>query len=292
MHPEMLLNSAIDIRKEAGGGFFEPVLSIALFFAARKMKMQIFGSQVWISYLTFSLCMLSVILSFSRTLEVALILISLSVFGWINFQSRIKVMIVVAVVAAIFGLGMSLPPAHENTAHPGVIDKMLNSFQEMKIKEYRGWAEISKNWRGFESARALVTYSSGSLPEYFVGQGLGSLVDLGFYVPLGDKIRFIPTLHNGYMYLLVKTGIIGLFLYFFLLYRVAQTGTILDRSEHMDLKYCGRLIVGIALAFASSTQVVTGMFNKSATLSMSLLLGALLAYTAADRYKQFEVQAK
>ena len=122
MHPEMLLNSAIDIRKEAGGGFFEPVLSIALFFAARKMKMQIFGSQVWISYLTFSLCMLSVILSFSRTLEVALILISLSVFGWINFQSRIKVMIVVAVVAAIFGLGMSLPPAHENTAHPGVID--------------------------------------------------------------------------------------------------------------------------------------------------------------------------
>jgi O-antigen ligase len=289
LHSEMLHTSAVDIRKEAGSGFLAPVLAIALFLVARKMKMRIFGTQSWISFFCFMLCLLSIILSFSRTLEVSLVLLTLSVLGWINFQDSIKVMLFVAFAVVLIGLGLSLPPSYENTLHPTLSDKILNSLQEIKIKEYHSMREINSHWRGFETARALDTYTKGTIPEYFVGQGLGSKVDLGLNMPLGDdKFRYIPTLHNGYMYLLVKTGIIGLFLYLLLLYRMARTGTVLERSNRADMKYCGRLIVGMSLAFASSSFVIAGMLNKTVTLPMTILLGALLAYTEITKDRQYD----
>jgi hypothetical protein len=88
------------------------------------------------------------------------------------------------------------------------------------------------------------------------------------------------------MYLLVKTGIIGLLFYLVLLYRMAKTGTVLDRSNRADMKYCGRLIVGMSLAFASSSFVIAGMLNKTVTLPMTILLGALLAYTEIAKDRQ------
>ena len=50
--------------------------------------------------------------------------------------------------------------------------------------------------------------------SFIIGKGFGALVDLKFKAPLSsENIRFIPILHNGYSYILFKTGIIGLFLY-------------------------------------------------------------------------------
>jgi hypothetical protein len=287
MHPEMLSKNAVDIRNEAGTGFIAPVLAPALFLAARKMKMPIFEKRVWISYLAVFLCLLSFILSFSRTLEIVLILITMSLLGWINFKSSIKVMLFVVLAIAFVGIVLLLPAQHSTSAHPSLGDKIANSFEEMKIHEYHSMREINNHWRGFETARAFDTYERGTLPEYFVGQGLGSKVDLGLDMPLGRmKFRFIPILHNGYMYLLVKTGIMGLFLYLFLLFKMARTGTILDRSNRADLKYCGRLIMGMGLAFASSSYVIGGMLNREVTLPMTMLLGALLAYTEIAKGRQ------
>lgn len=278
MHPEILNESATSIRMEAGAGYFSPAIAVALFLAARKMKMKIFGIHAWLSYLTFSLCMLSTLLSFSRTIGFSLILISLAIMGWVNFESRIKVT-VFAIFALVF-IGISaLVPSTATGSRPGLADKVMNSFQEMKIKEYHTLPAINEHWRGFETSRALITYSRGTLPEYFVGQGLGTPIDLGLYMPLGRSlIRFAPTVHNGYMYLLVKTGIIGVLLYLFLLYRMIATGTLLGRSESRDAKYCGRLLVGIAMSFVSSSLVITGMFNDVHALPLMMLTGALLAY--------------
>ena len=282
MHPEILHKSALDIRGAGGYGFYEPGIALALFLAARKMKLKIFGEHVWLSCTAIFLCSASFIVSFSRTLDVVLILIFLSVFGWINFYSRIKVIIFSLVIVAIIGIGFMFPASHGNGVHPEMSEKILNSFQEIKIKEYRDMREVGGHWRGFETAKALETFRNGTLPEYFVGRGMGALVDTHLFTPLGPINRFIPVMHNGYMYLLVKTGILGLCLYLLLFYRLVRVGTILDSSECISMKYCGRLLVGFSLAFLSSTYVMSGMYG-GAMLSTTMLLGALLAYVSSPR---------
>ncbi|MGC3977978.1 MAG: hypothetical protein QM751_06935 [Paludibacteraceae bacterium] len=65
---------------------------------------------------------------------------------------------------------------------------------------------------------AIDTYADGNFLELFFGKGLGQLIDLKMYIELaGTDWRYIPVLHNGYAYILVKTGIIGV-LFFVIFY--------------------------------------------------------------------------
>ena len=58
------------------------------------------------------------------------------------------------------------------------------------------------------------SYLTGSFLSIIIGKGFGYLLDIGFIQILADiKIRYIPFLHNGYVYILLKTGFIGLFSY-------------------------------------------------------------------------------
>lgn len=299
IHPETLHHNAMDIRSEGGAGFLAPVVSVALFLAAKKMNIRVFGKHGWLSYTAFILCLLSTILSFTRTFEVSLVIMVFVIFGWINFESKNKVIFIATFAALFIGIGMSIPYSNVSNSHE-ISDKILHSFQEIKIREYSDLIEINNNWRGFESSRALITYRRGTWPEYIVGQGLGTPIDLGFYMELGQGtnglVRFAPWVHNGYMFLLVKTGIVGVLLYLFLIYRLVRHGTLTSMSSSPDMRYAGRLIVGLALVIVISTWVVGGMFNTSAFLPASLLTGALLAYSSVVKLKagenQSNVQAK
>ena len=100
--------------------------------------------------------------------------------------------------------------------------------------------------------------------QYLFGQGFGTLIDLGLYIPLGDEvIRFAPILHNGYMYLLVKTGVIGVLIYLVFLYKLVRIGTQHSVVTFDEERYTGRIIVGLSCVFFVSTFVVSGLFNKS-----------------------------
>jgi hypothetical protein len=71
--------------------------------------------------------------------------------------------------------------------------------------------ELWDHWRGYEAKRALATMEDKP-SSYVFGTGYGSLVNLKFKAPLSttDKegLKFISELHNGYPYVLYKTGII------------------------------------------------------------------------------------
>ncbi len=279
LHPELLSFDMEDIRKYAGGGFFEPSLGLTLLLVARLIGLKTFRRNTWFPFLATPVFVVSVALSFSRTQIVSLALMWLAVFGWIHFNNGRKTVLVAISAVFMIAIGFILPEQDFISGHASMLDKFLFSFQEIRVVDYRSMFMINEHWRGYETARALYTYSLGTPLQYLIGGGFGVNVDLGFFMDLGgERIRFAPILHNGYMYLLVKVGIFGLFLYFLLLYRLARVGTLIGRSDRADLKYCGRLLVGISLAFLANTYVVAGMFNKSALLSMSILLGALLAY--------------
>jgi O-antigen ligase len=157
--------------------------------------------------------------------------------------------------------------------------KMARSFEEITISDYTSMRDINLNWRGFESYQGLQAYMSGRFLEYIFGHGFGTLIDLGFFMAAENiNMQQIPILHNGYLYILVKTGLIGLTLYFYFLIKLFRMGKYHINKNSLYMKVSGHLLTGLSLLFFTTTFAITGIFNKNALFSATLLLGCLLYY--------------
>ncbi len=104
------------------------------------------------------------------------------------------------------------------------------------------------------------------------GKGLGSKVDLKKDVWLDDTLlRHISILHNGFMTVYLKSGVLGVFLLFFtifLLFRKQVTSI----PELTNLNY---LITGTAIFLFISYWVFMGFYFKADT--KAILIGLLFA---------------
>ena len=122
------------------------------------------------------------------------------------------------------------------------------------------WLILNSNWRGIETYRALVTFSTGNLKQQILGQGFGSLIDLGFDIPINGVVyRKIPILHNGYAYILVKTGLLGILFYLFFYYRLLNLAIRNNNSSNQEEVLLSRLLLGLTLSLIISMFVVGGM---------------------------------
>jgi len=144
------------------------------------------------------------------------------------------------------------------------------------VSDYEQMSDINNNWRGFEAYRALETFRAGTTREMVAGQGFGSLVDLGFSMQLSDSVyEEIPVLHNGYAYVLVKMGLIGLLFYLIFYYVVIRFSIRNLSLQNPDVYPMSRLLLGLSLATAASMVVVGGMAQLHET-DMVLLIGYLI----------------
>ena len=126
-------------------------------------------------------------------------------------------------------------------------------------------------WRAYEALRAIDLMNE-TPTSYIYGTGFGSLVNLKFNAPLDGSakgIRFISETHNGYVFAIYKSGIIGLFLMIFFLFS-------LYRLIYLDKNTLNIFISGIALTFIFSTLTITGIFNKRDIIIF--ILGGLLYF--------------
>ena len=131
--------------------------------------------------------------------------------------------------------------------------------------------DLWDHWRGYEAKRALALLNENP-KTYFFGSGYGSLVNLKFYAPLsGDPkgMKYISELHNGYVYILYKIGIVGILLYLYFLF-------LLYVKIYFDRRFITTFISTIGVCFLFSTLVTVGINNSNDTLIF--LLGALLFF--------------
>lgn len=280
-NPELLSLSANDMRNAAGRGELIAIVAVGAWLVAWKLKFRLFpfGRVVDASLLT--LCLASIGLSMSRVIAISLVLLLGAIFGIVNFTNRKKLIKIMLAVVVGFSILSVVPKPHYVGQNATFVDKVLFSLQEMEVRDYSSITDINTRWRGYETARAFHTYSSGEYWQYLTGRGFGTSVDLGLYMPMGDEpVRFAPVLHNGYMYLLVKTGLLGVFIYLSFLVSIVRIGNSIIGGEGKDSLYTGRLIVGIACVLAASTFVVAGPFNKQSLIPVEIFLGALVAHAA------------
>lgn len=130
---------------------------------------------------------------------------------------------------------------------------------------------FNDNYRSYENIRTVEQLSSNN--TLLFGEGIGSRVDLKQKVFLGDMLlRYISILHNGFMTVLLKTGIIGILIYLISIFFFFKK----SRTNNPDLKNIYYLLLGTGVFLIVSNWVFLGFYNLLDT--KSLLIGFLFAY--------------
>jgi hypothetical protein len=145
------------------------------------------------------------------------------------------------------------------------------------------YIDFNDNYRSVENIHTLRQMRTEGNFTILFGKGLGSTVDLNRKVWLGDsELRHISVLHNGFMTIYLKSGIVGVFILLvtiLLLFRFQKvTNPIGQRINY--------LLTGTAIFLLISYWVFMGFYFKADT--KAILIGLLLAY--AERLsKTYEV---
>jgi len=226
------------------------------------------------SRVIFIILLLSCLLYFSRTMIVGGLILFFSIKGYTKITTGMLKYIGLAIIATglLYGYLYSIKIDRSAQGIEAFIYKIKIAPEELfKTKINReNHADLWDHWRGYEAKRAFALMEDKPL-SYLFGTGYGSRVNLKFKAPLasGDDngMKFISELHNGYPYVLYKTGIIGLalYLYFLLgLYKRIYTTTGFETI----------FISALGLFYLFTTLTITGIYNTSDTTVF--ILGALL----------------
>lgn len=287
-NPELLASGSMAVRSVAGssGGLATLALVISLF-------QKYFGINDlfprWLPRIIATpVLSASFVFSYSRTEFLVVLVLSLAMLGVLSKINSRMIFTVFMLVSGFFILTFITPKDEVGTFR----SKLIRSVNEIAISDYRDMSDINHNWRGFESYRAWALFASGNATQQMFGRGFGTVVDLGFHMPLGENVfRYIPVLHNGYIYVLVKVGLVGLVCYVIFYISIIKTAFRYSNSLLNAPKILARLLLGCSLSLALNMYVVGGMAQFHST-ELVMLVGYLAGRLGQWRADECRINAK
>lgn len=224
------------------------------------------------NYIVFFVLVASCIFYFSRTMLVVIILGILTIYGYTKINSRnIKILLgIITVIGLLYIYLFSIKIERNGKGFEAFLYKVKIAPSEIfKTKiDRENHQELWDHWRGYEAKRALALMEK-SPSSYIIGTGFGSLINLKFKAPLDDKgIRYISETHNGYIYIFYKTGIIGLILLLYFLFKVY-------RYIYFSYQFTSVFIGVIGVCFLFTTLTITGIYNPRDVII--IILGGLIS---------------
>ena len=264
-----------DIRKY-GGYFndFEVYILILLLF--KKQLNLVISRQKTILFIV--LISISTFLYFARTNLIQLVILTLAMKGYLKLTPKsIKILTTVGLFTiASYSMIYYSYPQRNGKGLEGFFYKVKNAPIEAfktKINE-DDWKEFNDNYRSFENIKTVKQVTASGWFTIIFGKGLGSTVDVGreMWTNDGEQIRFEPTLHNAYMTMLLKSGLIGVFLLVLFIYFLLKQG----KTDIASVKNINYLLIGSAVYLILSNWVFMGIYLKLD--NKSIFLGFLLCY--------------
>ncbi|MFP5437625.1 MAG: hypothetical protein ACLGH8_07575 [Bacteroidia bacterium] len=258
------------------GGFFSDFEVYALIFLLfhDKFGVQVSKTKYWFGVL---LLFFSIGMYFARTNFIQLVFLFMAMKGYFVLNARSLRVIVTSVV--IISLGYTAiyiyNPARKGSTFESFLYKVKNTpIEPFKAKvDINNWKDFNDNYRSYETILTIrQTKDKGAL-AWIIGQGMGSSVDLKQKVWLQSTyMRYIPFLHNGFMTVLLKAGILGdilLILSIVFLFRKVKT-------DDADVTAINNLLVGTGVFLIISYYVFMGLYFVPDP--KSVLIGFLLRH--------------
>lgn len=260
------------VRDKVGGGNVITIITLVLcIFSLYAYKLQIFRSSLFTKILIV-INGLSLIFSASRTFLIIFILLTLTLMYPI-YRHRIRLLLInLTLIVGIFALYLYF------NSESGFANSLLNSGKEISIGDYTDPSDRNSKYRGWESYRAYATYIEGNAVQLIIGLGAGKMINLGSSFFLAGEYRhYIPILHNGYMYALVKAGILGVIcylFYFIYIFRFARKKLELSNIQN---NFQPLFLIGLISSIYVTNIVVASLYNTSFEL-LGLICGVLFYY--------------
>ena len=269
-----IIHEARDIRDNEDGGLgidtgFFPVITAGIILYRLlflRSGYRIFDI-IWLA-----ICILAIMASGSRTYFISLIIISVCVTIPLLKKHFAKYVTVLTLLSLMIAAMISMNDVF--------VDSLKESFAEVSIENSEDLNE-NENYRGYEAKMALL-FVLESDPEYQItGNGAGVAVDMGNYAPIR---RFVPITHNGYVYILLKFGLLGLiFILWFGIYVFRYVVKWRPRKSQ-DEQLIWISIGCIAILFAAN-YVICGIFS-ALSYPLTIITGCALSYIYKDKKQQ------
>jgi hypothetical protein len=264
----------IDIRYY--GGYFSDFEVYAFIILLFHNKFELSFSKKKRRYLGLVI-FISIFLYLARTNFIQLIILFLAFKGFykITKKSILILMYSIGAILIVYAAIAYINPKRSGSGIEPLLYKIQNIPNEaFKTKINRDdWKDFNDNYRSYENIRTVQQLNREGIPTLLFGQGLGSRVDLKQKVWLGDmELRYISILHNGFMIVFLKAGILGLLIYFTSIILLFQN----KRSSIPIINAINLLFVGTGVFLIFSNWVFLGVYNLSD--NKVLLIGLLIAF--------------
>lgn len=285
MNPSLIFQLGLQTRYEYTFSNATAMLAFIILFYAKTLQYNVLSYRIDLMLMCLSL--ISVALSFSRTFY--LILFITLILPYIRKNKIVVSMYgasVLLVLFVVFGGGLIDVPISE-IKQVDFQAKLMNSLNEMTVREYYTLAEINQHWRGYEAYLGLSQYQSGNLLEIIFGQGFGAVTYTPFWIFRGEKLDLLPFFHNGYITIILKTGLVGLLCFFLFLYTLLKSSLkTINFAKTPQEKISGLLLQAAVFIIFFQTFVVHGIFKTTTPVLLLVLIGALLSFTLETNRKQ------
>ncbi len=266
------------IRNNCGLSNYLEMISVSLFICnLKKFNIELrIKWKKWIKVLIFC----SFVFYFSRTMFVGVFLIYMAINGYskITPKGLTYILLFIGSVLTFYFYLFSIELQRGAPGIEGFLYKVKIAPSEIFIPDenidIKNHSNLWDHWRAYEASKALqqleeIPYNLGLV----FGHGLGALIDLGFEAPLGgENMRYIAKIHNGYIYVVYKSGLVGLILYFLFLINI-YLYTYKKHKQPQEIFY-NNMLSGIAIYFLFTSLIIGGTYNQGDVLT--LVLGGLM----------------
>lgn len=263
-----------DIREY--GGYFSDyeVYILAILIFHKKFQLNYTKKQI---QLLIAIIGFSVFLYLARTNFLQLLILVVAMKGYFKITKQSILVFTSIILLSIIGYStvLYINPKRNGEGIEAFLYKIKVAPSETfksKIKR-DDYKDFNDHYRAYENIMTVRQVSKGGIVDVIFGKGLGSRIDLRQKVYLGDmELRFISILHNGFMIVFLKSGLLGLFIFFYTIYFFFKK----RKSNNELIKNINLLFIGTGVFLILSNWVFLGFYNLIDT--KTILVGFLICY--------------
>ncbi|MCF6131471.1 hypothetical protein [Flavobacterium wongokense] len=264
-----------ELRKYAGYFSDFEVYALILVIFHEKFNVELSRQRFWILLLTIAF---SSFLYLSRANFIQAVVFYMALKGYFVMNKRALIILITFFSTVIIGYtiiyNMSL------TRNGRGLEALLYKIKNAPIEAFKSkvdkddWKDFNDNYRAYENMLTIRVMKSEGFWGMVRGKGLGSDVKLGqkLYTNDGTVLTRISILHNAFMTVFLKSGLIGVF---FMLYFLRLLLTKRKTNDEY-IRNLGILIFATGIYLFFDNWVLLGLYLK--TESKSVIIGFILCY--------------
>ncbi len=267
--------SSVNEIREYGGYFSDyEVYILAILIFHKKFQLDYTKKQI---KLLIGIIGFSVFLYLARTNFLQLLILVVAMKGYFRITKKSLMVFTSIILLSIIGYStvLYINPKRNGEGVEAFLYKIKVAPSEtFKTKIKRDdYKDFNDHYRAYENIMTIRQVSKGGIVDVLFGKGLGSRIDLRQKVYLGDmELRFISILHNGFMIVFLKSGLLGLFIFFYTIYFFFRK----RKSSNELIKNINLLFIGTGVFLILSNWVFLGFYNLIDT--KTILIGFLICY--------------